>query len=586
MNTQLRRTFYLFSVGFVLLVGVMAYWQVYAREDLTNHPSNGLQSRRSQETPRGLIFAGDGETVLARSEEVGGNEYERVYPEGEIFANVVGYWSNRFGASGIEIGQNDNLSGTGDPETLDELLNQFSGGPETGNNVTLTLDPELQREAYNQLAQSNTGRGAVAAFDPKTGETLALATYPSYDPNVVVEEGFEGISAQPDQPLLDRATQGTYPPGSTFKVITAAAALEAGVRPTDKFNDDGTYETPGYSFGNYRNKKYGEVTFAEALVFSINTVFAQIAVDRVGPEKLAAMAREFGFGEYYEDYPLYVEPSDLGLPPEEWAQGNTAPISFGQDRVLSNVFEMGLVAAAIANDGDMMQPRLVREVRSSDGIILDRPTPRALNEVIPGGTAGTLNGMMQGVVEDGELLAAQIQGTKVAGKTGTAENPQGQPHSWFISFAPADDPEIAIAVMVENGGIIGEDGAAETPALTIAGNLMRTYLDRPAPAPPSSQPVNPPGIPGGEEGGAQEPAGQSAQPSVGGTQAPAGQPAQQPVDPFAPFRNAAPQQQQQQVPPASQQQVPPASQQQIPPSSQQQPFGGVPPQQLEEGPGG
>ena len=586
MNTQLRRTFYLFSVGFVLLVGVMAYWQVYAREDLTNHPSNGLQSRRSQETPRGLIFAGDGETVLARSEEVGGNEYERVYPEGEIFANVVGYWSNRFGASGIEIGQNDNLSGTGDPETLDELLNQFSGGPETGNNVTLTLDPELQREAYNQLAQSNTGRGAVAAFDPKTGETLALATYPSYDPNVVVDEGFEGISAQPDQPLLDRATQGTYPPGSTFKVITAAAALEAGVRPTDKFNDDGTYETPGYSFGNYRNKKYGEVTFAEALVFSINTVFAQIAVDRVGPEKLAAMAREFGFGEYYEDYPLYVEPSDLGLPPEEWAQGNTAPISFGQDRVLSNVFEMGLVAAAIANDGDMMQPRLVREVRSSDGIILDRPTPRALNEVIPGGTAGTLNGMMQGVVEDGELLAAQIQGTKVAGKTGTAENPQGQPHSWFISFAPADDPEIAIAVMVENGGIIGEDGAAETPALTIAGNLMRTYLDRPAPAPPSSQPVNPPGIPGGEEGGAQEPAGQSAQPSVGGTQAPAGQPAQQPVDPFAPFRNAAPQQQQQQVPPASQQQVPPASQQQIPPSSQQQPFGGVPPQQLEEGPGG
>ncbi len=195
---------------------------------------------------------------------------------------------------------------------------------------------------------------------------------------------------------------------------------------------------------------------------------------------------------------------------------------------------MGLVASAIANDGDMMQPRLVREVRSSDGIILDRPTPRPLNEALPEGTARTLNDMMQGVVEDGELLAAQIEGTQVAGKTGTAENPQGEPHSWFISFAPADDPEIAVAVMVENGGIIGDDGAAETPALTIAGNLMRTYLDRPAPAPPSQQPVNPPGVPGGDVGGG----GQNAQP---------GQPAL-PVDPFAPFRDAAPRQQPGEVP--------------------------------------
>ena len=554
MNTQLRRTFYLFSVGFVVLVGVMAYWQVYAREDLTNHPSNGLQSRRAQETPRGLVFAGDGETVLARSERAGGNEYRRVYPEGEVFANVVGYWSSRFGASGIEIGQNNNLSGTGEPETLDELLNQFSGGPETGNNVTLTLDPELQRAAYEELARSNTGRGAVAAFDPETGETLALATYPSYDPNVIVEEGFEQVSNEPNEPLLDRSTQGLYPPGSTFKVITAAAALEAGVQPTDRFKDDGTYETPGYTVYNYRGKDYGDVTFAEALVFSINTVFSQIAVDRIGPEKLAAMAREFGFGEDYEDYPLYVAPSDLGLPPDEWAQGNTAPISFGQDRVLSNVFEMGLVASAIANDGDMMQPRLVREVRSSDGVILDKPTPRALNEVLPEGTARTLNGMMQGVVRDGDLLAAQIEGVEVAGKTGTAENPQGQPHSWFISFAPAEDPEIAIAVMVENGGIIGEDGAAETPALTIAGNLMRTYLDRPAPAPPSRQPANPPGIPGGDVGG-QAPAGQGAQPAQPNQPA-----APTPVDPFAPFRNAAPQQQQPQQFPQQQQQFQPGQQ--------------------------
>ena len=284
--------------------------------------------------------------------------------------------------------------------------------------------------------------------------------------------------------------------------------------------------------------------------------------ERTGPENLAATAREGGVGEEDEDTTLYVAPSELGLPPDEWAQGNTAPSCFGQDRLLSNVFEMGLVTSAIANDGDMMQPRLVREVRSSDGVILDKPTPRALNEVLPEGTARTLNGMMQGVVRDGDLLAAQIEGVEVAGKTGTAENPQGQPHSWFISFAPAEDPEIAVAVMVENGGIIGEDGAAETPALTIAGNLMRTYLDRPAPAPPSQQPANPPGIPGGDAGG-QAPAGQGAQPAQSNNPA-----APTPVDPFAPFRNAAPQQQQPQQFPQQQQQPLQPGQQPVQPQQQ------------------
>ncbi len=478
---------------------MLAYWQVIARDSLVNNPANALQSQRARETPRGTVLAGDGETVLARSEQVGEDSYERVYPEGAPFANVIGYWSSRYGASGIEIGQNDNLSSTDDPETLDELINQVTGGEEGGNNVTLTLDPDLQRLAYEELAASNTGRGSVVALDPQTGEILALVTHPSFDPNNI-DDTFPDLANAPDFPLVNRATQSLYPPGSTFKVITAAAALQAGVRPQDEFDDDGTYETPGYTVVNYKGEARGEVTFAEALIYSINVVFSEIAVERVGPERLAEMAFEFGFGDPYEDFSLPVAPSDLGLPPEEWVPGNTAPISFGQDRVSSNAFEMAMVAGAVANDGRLMQPRLVREVRSSDGVILDRPTPRTRNDVLPAETARTLNGMMQRVVRDGELIGAQVAGVEVAGKTGTAEAPPGEPHSWFISFAPADDPEIALAVMVENGAIINEDGDAATPALTIAGDLMRAYLDRPAPQQPAEQPAGAPGVPGGLPG--------------------------------------------------------------------------------------
>ena len=190
MNAHVRRTFYVFVAGFVTLVGMLAYWQVYARESLANNPQNGLQTQRSIQTPRGLILAGDDETVLAKSvgrKTGSGTVYDRVYPQGEAFSNVVGYWSTKYGATGIEIGQNSDLSGTAEPATLDGLINQMSGGPQPGNNVVLTLDPELQRVAYEGLASSVTGRGAVVAVDPNNGEILAMASSPSYDPNTVDE---------------------------------------------------------------------------------------------------------------------------------------------------------------------------------------------------------------------------------------------------------------------------------------------------------------------------------------------------------------------------------------------------------------
>jgi penicillin-binding protein A len=472
VNAHVRRTFYLFVAGFVALVGMLAYWQVYARESLANNPQNGLQTQRAIQTPRGLILAGDGETVLARSVERrsgGDTVYDRIYPQGELFSDVVGYWSTKYGASGIEIGENSNLSGTAEPATLDGLINQMSGGPQPGNNVVLTLDPELQRVAYEGLASSVTGRGAVVAVNPKNGEILALASYPSFDPNNI-DDTFPELARDPDSPLLNRATQSLYPPGSTFKVVTAAAALEAGVSPNEEFVDDGTYELTGYTVVNYKGREYGRVTFTEALVFSINAIFAKIGVEKVGAENLAQMAYDFGFGDPYEDFPLPVSASSLGPPPSEWTPGTTAQNSFGQGPAVSNAFEMALIAATIANDGEMMEPRLVREIRSPDGIILDRPTPSVRHEPIDAGTARTLGGMMQKVVTEGGLTTAEIPGVEVAGKTGTAEVAAGAPHSWWITFAPVDDPEIAVCAMVENGGE-GDDAA-----LPIADLVMEAYL--------------------------------------------------------------------------------------------------------------
>jgi peptidoglycan glycosyltransferase len=472
VNAHVRRTFYVFVAGFVALVGMLAYWQVYARESLANNPENGLQTQRAVQTPRGLILAGDGETVLARSVKrrtAGGRVYDRFYPQGEAFSNVVGYWSTKYGATGIEIGENSNLSGTAEPATLDGLINQMTGGPQPGNNVVLTLDPELQRVAYEGLAASVTGRGAVVAVNPENGEILAMASNPSFDPNRI-DQSFPELSRDPDSPLVNRAVQSLYPPGSTFKVITAAAALEAGMSPSQQFVDDGTYELPGYTVHNYKGREYGRVTFTESLVFSINAIFAKIAVEEIGARALAQKAYDFGFDDPYEGFSLPVSESNLGLPPSEWTPGTTAQTAFGQGQTSSNAFEMALVAAAIANDGEMMEPRLVREIRSPDGIILDRPTPSVRHEPLSASSAQALNEMMQKVVTEGGLTVAEVPGVEVAGKTGTAESGNGPPHSWWITFAPADDPQIAVCAMVENGGE-GDDAA-----LPIADSVVEAYL--------------------------------------------------------------------------------------------------------------
>ena len=211
-------------------------------------------------------------------------------------------------------------------------------------------------------------------------------------------------------------------------------------------------------------------------MFSINAIFAKIGVEILGPQKLSDIAQAFGYGDSYKEFPLPVSPSDLGAPPSEWTEGTTAQVAFGQGPVLSNVFQMALVAAGVANGGEIMEPRLVKEVRSPDGVILDKSAASVRTRAIPGDTASKLGNMMRQVVTEGNLTAAQIPGVEVAGKTGTAQNSSGQPHSWWISFAPADDPEIAVAVMIENGAEISDEGDASTPAIPVSTNIIKAYL--------------------------------------------------------------------------------------------------------------
>jgi penicillin-binding protein A len=487
LNVQLRRVFYLIAASFVALILTLAYWQVYAREEISNSPQNSLQAERNMEAPRGLILARDGETVLAdsiRQESEEGFVYDREYPGGEAFSNIIGYSSIIYGQAGVEARLNSELTGSGDPQTLDELINQSTGGPRAGNNVELTIDSELQELAYEELSQTDTGRGSLVAFEPDTGDVLALVTHPSYDPSVVDQEnGFAELQEDPDLPLINRATQSLYPPGSTFKTITAAAGLRAGLTPDSEFFDSGEYPLPGFTIRNYKGEQFGEVTLRTALVESINVIFSKIAVEEVGPENLADMAQRFGFGDSYDDFLLPVVASTLGSDPSTWVPGNTAPISFGQEKVGANVFEMAMVAATIANDGDMMEPRLVQEVRSPDGVILESPAPEVRrNNVISEEHAGEMSSMMQSVIDDPPLAPAQISGVEVAGKTGTAEAPPGDPHSWWVSFAPVDDPQIAVAVMVENGGELDVDGNADIPAVEIGTEITRTYLNVEEPA--------------------------------------------------------------------------------------------------------
>jgi peptidoglycan glycosyltransferase len=490
VNAQIRRLFFVFAALFVALVAMSTYW-LWKAPDLEARRGNPQLVVRQVTIKRGLIYAANGKTIFAtnRKKRVQGRTwYLRRYPTKGLVAQTVGYSTIERSRTGLEESLNDYLTGSNaNLRTLfDRTVDTLKGITRQGNDVVTTIDVTAQKTAMEAL----TGKcGAAVALDPRDGRVLAIASTPTYDPNLA-EKRFAQIlkikgPCEPASPLVNRATNDLFIPGSTFKVVTAAAALDSG-----RFTTQSTFDDPGYcteygkKVSNYADQDgaevFGRVDFPTAMEHSINSVFCNIG-KALGPVLVLDYAKRFGF---YEDPPLET-PSEERLrsglyqgnklfEPTEPNQVDPGRLAFGQERLLVTPLQMAMVSAAIANGGILMEPHVVDRIVNPDGHVVTRTSPEEYREVVKAGTAADLTAMMRLVVESGTGTAAQIPGVPVAGKTGTAETGrQGQNDTWFIAFAPADRPRVAVAVALHNQS--GTGGATAAP---IAKALMQTLLSR------------------------------------------------------------------------------------------------------------
>jgi peptidoglycan glycosyltransferase len=490
LNTQIRKLFFVFCLLFVAVIATTTYW-LWRSPDLEARQGNPTLVVRQVVIKRGLIYASDGTTVLARnrSQRVQGKTwYTRVYPERGLASHVVGYSTLARSLSGIESSFNDFLTGanTDLSTVVDRAVDRLRGITHEGNDLVLTLDAGVQRAAVEALR----GRcGAIVALDPATGKVLAMASSPTYDANLV-ESRFGEIQrieapCEPAAPLLNRAAQGFFIPGSTFKVITAAAALDSGqYEPDSEFVDEGFCIQYGKRVFNYADQgevnAFGRVTLTESLQRSINSVFCRIGQE-LGPQVVLEYARRFGF---YERPPLGTpdaerQPSGLYRDgrlffPEDPNAVDPGRLAFGQERLLVTPLQMAMVAAAIANGGVLMRPFVVDRIVEPDGDILTETEPEEYRVPISAETARQLTEMMVLAVSSGTGTAAQIPGVTVAGKTGTAETSRpGRNDTSFIAFAPAEAPQIAVAVMLS-----GQSGTGGATAAPIARAIIEAVLAR------------------------------------------------------------------------------------------------------------
>lgn len=433
-----------FAVLFALLVAAQVRVQLFQAPALATNPHNPRQSLLA--AYRGSILASDG-TPLATTQ--GG---VRAYPLGAALAQAVGYASARYGTSGLEDAYDGALSATyvsTDPVDQFRLfVNSAQRKQEhaRGATVVTTIEPDLERLLFRRLNRYEAAAGIV--LDAKTGAILAIASVPSYDPNKL-EAIFPNLRVDPASPLLDRALQGLYPPGSTMKIVTAAAALDSNTVTLDStFNDPGYLQVGNFRIHNDEDEITGTADLTTAFALSSNVDFSQIAL-KIGTSTFYAYLHAFGFGG---DAGLALPVSLDRVPPESKIfSGELAQLGFGQDDLQVTPLRMALVAATIADGGVQPRPFLVREIRLPGGGVT-KLGPGTLGRPISAETAAEVTKMMVAVVKRGTGTSAAIPGITVAGKTGTATNAQGAPHSWFVAFAPAEDPRYVAAAVVEHGG--------------------------------------------------------------------------------------------------------------------------------------
>ena len=439
----------------------LAYWQVF-RSDIASSQGNPRLLADFARPGRGRILDRDG-NALAETTAEG----TRVYHDASL-AHVVGYLSARYGTQGAELAFNGILSGSTAGSSFADALNaEFRRDDPKGEDIRLTINPALQAVAVKALAGR---RGALVAIDPRTGEVLAMVSNPTFDPNTLEIDG-HALLQDPASPLLNRATQGLFPPGSTFKVVTAISVLENNViKPDTQVTCPGEIVIDGFPI-SCRNVPQGVGTypFRNAFVFSVNAIFGQVG-DKLGWERLLATARKLGFDSAI---PFTTETSRTQVFDDgaQLTRPLLASTAFGQGQLLATPLQMAQVAAAIANNGVLAAPHLGLDV-VSNGKSVHALESGSSRRVISADVAATVKEMMVGVVDNAQANGVAISGVKIGGKTGTAESGRGTSHAWFIAFAPAENPVIAIAVVVEDGG---QGGVVASP---IAGTVIRAALGK------------------------------------------------------------------------------------------------------------
>jgi peptidoglycan glycosyltransferase len=472
MNAQVVKLFGLITLLFAVLIGFTSYWSVFDAEALKDKRVNKRPLLEAQQIRRGRILADDG-TLIAKSIPKGHGEalrYVRRYPEGSLFGHPIGYSFVTQGDSEFEKYHNDEL--VGNESEFTSILDELQGGKQEGNDIVTSIDPAAQRLALDELGA--VGFGSVVAIEPQTGRVRVLASNPPYDPNRVPEH-LAQLNKDPTSPLLDRGTQGQYPPGSTFKVVTAAAALDSGtITPDTLINSPGTLDVQGQPLQNDFTQDWGSIGLDTALTNSVNTFFAQLG-EKVGEDTLLEYMDRFGFNQTPPiDLPsdqvyrsgIFDTATGRFLGPNDAI--DLARVAIGQERLVVTPLQMAMVAATVANGGREMKPQIWNRVVDPDGRVTKHMSPSEIGQPISEQTAAELNTAMQGVVSGGTGTNAAIPGVAVAGKTGTAETPFNQScgggtdenQAWFIGFAPAEDPKIAIAATVECTTAFGNDVAA------------------------------------------------------------------------------------------------------------------------------
>jgi penicillin-binding protein A len=473
VNRQIVKLFGFIVVLFAVLIGFTSYWAVFDAKTLKGKTANKRPLLEQQQIKRGRILAADG-TVIARSEPKGHGaslRYVRRYPEGDLFGHPIGYSFVEQGDSEFERFHNDQL--VGNESEFSSILDELSGRRQEGNDIVTNIDTAAQRVALEGLEAQ--GHGAVVAIEPSTGRVEVMASNPPYNPNVIPYKIEKLNDEKVAAPLINRATQNGYPPGSTFKVVTAAAALDSGaITPETAINAPGSLIDEGHELDNDGLQDWGSITLDTALTNSVNTWFAQVGA-KVGEDTLFEYMERFGFNS---KPPIDLPPEQLtasGLVDleNERLLTHNDPIdiertAIGQERLLVTPLQDAMVAAAVANKGHEMKPQIWSKVVDPDGRVVESMDPSEYSQPISEKTAEELTTAMEGVVNEGTGTNAEISGVPVAGKTGTAETPgneacgggEEENQAWFIGFAPANEPKIAIAVSVECTPQFGNDVAA------------------------------------------------------------------------------------------------------------------------------